>query len=182
MKKAVYYLWGIMIVVLIGLYLIKPSLYNATSMQRWIEWCSLNIWLAYILITLLRGVFLLPSTPFVLGGVFLIPHSPVFVLFVSMVGVMLSASLVYYNSGGLAFSHKIAEKYPDRVKQLSGMLGKPQSTMVITLWSMFPLIPTDLICYVAGVAKMPVQYMLTGVLIGELCLNYCLVYLGGLLV
>jgi len=182
MKKAVYLIWGLLIVSLMVAYLINPGMYNATTMQAWIEWCSLNIWLAYIIITILRGVFLLPSTPFVLGGAFLFPHSPAFVLFISMLGVMLSASLVYYNSGELAFSHKITERYPNRVNQLRTMLGSRRSTMVITLWSMFPLIPTDLICYVAGLAKMPVQYMLTGVLIGELCLNFCLVYLGGLLV
>lgn len=182
MKKTIYLVWGSMIVILIGAYFIYPSLYSTASIQYWIEWCSLNIWLAYILITVLRGVFLLPSTPFVLGGVFLFPHSPAFVLFVSMVGVLLSAYLVYYHSGKLNFSHKIVHKYPDRVHQLSERLQSRRSTMVITFWSMFPLIPTDLICYVAGLAKMPLPYMLAGVLIGELCLNFCLVYLGGALI
>ncbi|NRB49732.1 MAG: TVP38/TMEM64 family protein [Saprospiraceae bacterium] len=182
MKQTIYLIWGSMILILIGAYLVYPSLYSTASIKYWIEWCSLNIWLAYILITILRGVFLLPSTPFVLGGVFLFPHSPAFVLSISMVGVLLSACLVYYHSGGLNFSDKIMAKYPERVQQLSQRLQSRRSTMVITFWSMFPLIPTDLICYVAGLAKMPVQYMLTGVLIGELFLNYCLVYLGGALI
>lgn len=178
MKKTIYLVWGSMIVILIGAYFVYPSMYSTASLQYWVEWCSLNIWLAYILITILRGVFLLPSTPFVLGGVFLLPHSPAFVLFVSMMGVMLSACLVYYHSGRLNFSHKIVGKYPERVHRLSERLQSRRSTMVITFWSMFPLIPTDLICYVAGLAKMPLPYMLAGVLIGELCLNFCLVYLG----
>ncbi len=178
MKKTIYLLWGSTVVMLIGTYFICPSLYSTSSIRYWIEWCSLNIWLAYILITVLRGIFLLPSTPFVLGGVLLFPHSPAFVLFVSMIGVLLSAYLVYCHSGRLNLSHKIVDKYPDRVNWLSKRLQSRRSTMVITFWSMFPLIPTDLICYVAGLAKTPLPYMLAGVLIGELCLNFCLVYLG----
>lgn len=181
MKKAVYYFWGTMILASISAYLIHPNLYHVSTMQRWIEWCSLNIWLAYILLTLVRGLFLLPSTPFVLGGAFLLPQAPVFVLLVSMVGVLLSASLVYYHSGQLAFTNKLAGRYPNRVEQLRKALGKPRSTILITLWSIFPLVPTDLICYVAALAKMPVQYMLGGVFLGELLLNYCLIYLSGLL-
>ncbi|MFT4602287.1 MAG: putative membrane protein YdjX (TVP38/TMEM64 family), partial [Arenicella sp.] len=46
------------------------------------------------------------------------------------------------------------------------------------IWSFFPLVPTDLICYIAGIVKMPLRYLLIGVGLGELILVTCYVYLG----
>ncbi len=57
-------------------------------------------------------------------------------------------------------------------------LGSPYSTLFVLVWSFFPLVPTDLICYVAGIVKMPFKYLLIGVVVGESILVYCYVFLG----
>ena len=45
-------------------------------------------------------------------------------------------------------------------------------------WSFFPLVPTDAVCYVAGVAKMSLRKMLTALLLGELPFVIMYVFLG----
>jgi len=49
---------------------------------------------------------------------------------------------------------------------------------LVFFWSFFPLVPTDAVCYVAGVAKMPLRKMLTALLLGELPLVAVYVFLG----
>ena len=38
---------------------------------------------------------------------------------------------------------------------------------IIIAWSAFPLLPTDLICYICGTLEVGLKKMLLGVLIGE---------------
>jgi uncharacterized membrane protein YdjX (TVP38/TMEM64 family) len=40
-------------------------------------------------------------------------------------------------------------------------------TTIVTAWSFLPIVPTDLICYVCGVMKIPFGRFMAGVLIGE---------------
>ena len=50
--------------------------------------------------------------------------------------------------------------------------------LIVIAWSFFPLVPTDVICYVAGIVKMPYRYLILGVLIGEVVLIYLYVFYG----
>jgi uncharacterized membrane protein YdjX (TVP38/TMEM64 family) len=43
-------------------------------------------------------------------------------------------------------------------------------------------VPTDVICYVAGIVKMPYRILISGVIIGELVLIYLYVFYGGQLI
>ena len=58
------------------------------------------------------------------------------------------------------------------------MLQSRKSTWFVLAWSFFPLVPTDLICYVAGIVKMPFRSMFIGVFVGELTLDIFYVYFG----
>ena len=45
-------------------------------------------------------------------------------------------------------------------------------------WAIFPAVPTDLICYAAGLVRMPYRRMLLGITIGELPLVTAYILLG----
>ena len=52
------------------------------------------------------------------------------------------------------------------------------SFWIVIGWSFFPLVPTDLICYVAGIAKMSYKKLVAAVVIGELPLVTFYVFAG----
>lgn len=90
----------------------------------------------------------------------------------------MGSSALYYFSDALGFSEKLEKKYPEKLNRWHARLNSPKSTLIVIAWSFFPLVPTDLICYVAGIVKMPFKFMLLGVFIGEIILISLYVYLG----
>jgi uncharacterized membrane protein YdjX (TVP38/TMEM64 family) len=57
-------------------------------------------------------------------------------------------------------------------------LSGNRATIFVAGWSFFPLVPTDVICYVAGMMKMPFYKMMLGLFIGEMVLVTAYVCLG----
>ena len=49
---------------------------------------------------------------------------------------------------------------------------------IVAGWSFFPLVPTDVICYVAGIAKMSFKKMVMALLFGEIPLVTTYIFLG----
>jgi uncharacterized membrane protein YdjX (TVP38/TMEM64 family) len=48
----------------------------------------------------------------------------------------------------------------------------------VALWAFAPVVPTDLICYAAGLVRMPYRRMIAGIIIGELPLVTGYILLG----
>ena len=65
-------------------------------------------------------------------------------------------------------------KHIDRLRDMLNRYGLP----VIVLWSFFPLAPTDLICYLAGVLRIRIWICLAGVAIGEGAICALYIFLG----
>lgn len=120
----------------------------------------------------------MPSTPFVIAGALLFPDNLLLVLFISMTGIMLSATALYYFSDILGFSEYLEKRYPNKVKKWENKLQSSKATFLVLGWSFFPLVPTDIICYAAGIVKMPYKYMFIGVFFGELILTSFYIYSG----
>ncbi|MCG8573903.1 MAG: VTT domain-containing protein [Flavobacteriales bacterium] len=178
LKRVVYYVWIAAIVLLLGFFVISPESFEPAKMAAFLERYQEQAFLVYVLISLLRGLFLIPSTPFVICGAILFPQMPLAVFTVSMLGVLLGSTLIYFFSDLLGFSEKLERKYPKQLEKWHRRLNSPKATLIVIAWSFFPLVPTDLICYVAGIVKMPYKFLILGVFIGELVLIYFYVYLG----
>jgi len=169
-KRLFYLLWVLFIVYLIILYIQNPKIATPEYIRDFVGAWQSEMMLIYIALTLIRGFFLVPSTPFVIGGAMLFPDQLFLVLVISMIGIMLSATALYYFADLLGFSKYLEKKHPRGVEKWTSRLRSPKATFLVLGWSFFPLVPTDLICYVAGIVKMPFKYMLTGVFVGELIL------------
>ncbi|TCP24596.1 putative membrane protein YdjX (TVP38/TMEM64 family) [Tenacibaculum skagerrakense] len=180
-KKIFYILWGVLLIYFLYCYAQNPAIFSVEYLKSFISSYNDQILLVYIILSIVRGFFLIPSTPFVIVGALLFPDRLLLVLLISMIGIMLSATALYYFSDMLGFSEYLEKKYPNKVKKWESKLQSSKATWLVLGWSFFPLVPTDIICYVAGIIKMPYKYMFTGVFVGEIILVSFYIYSGGLL-
>lgn len=175
----IHWIWGSILVALVLVYINSPEVLSPKAIVDFISPFQGSALVIYTLITLIRGFFLIPSTPFVIGGALIFPDQLLLVLVISMLGVLFSATLLYFFSSSLGMAEKFERRYPTKTNHWKLLLKRPSSTFVVLGWSFFPLVPTDLICYVAGLVKMPFQNMIFGVFVGELVLDVIYIYFGG---
>lgn len=124
--------------------------------------------IVYVAASFLRGFTLIPSTPFVIAGTLLFPKSLFLVLLVSMCGIVFSGTLIFYLADYLGFSRIFNNKYPDEIAGVNQKLQSPFGMFFIFAWAFFPFVPTDLICYVAGTAKINYLKFLIALVSGEI--------------
>jgi len=164
-QQITYFLWIACVVIFAGCYLCYPNSFTAENLVLFLQSFESKILLVYIILSFFRGFFLIPSTPFVVGGAMLFPSMPFTILVISMLGIVFSATSLYYFSDMLGFSSFLEEKYPNQVVTWKTRLQAKHGFYYVTAWSFFPLVPTDLICYVAGIIKMPFKYVIAGVFV-----------------
>lgn len=177
-KKLVYIIWIGIVLSLLALFIISPSSFTPEAIVDFFSRYQAHLIVAYAVMSFVRGLFLIPSTPFILAGIILFPTQLWTVFIISIIGVFIGATAVYYFADFLGFSEKLERKYPKKIEAWHKRLNSPKATLIVVAWSFFPLVPTDLICYVAGIIKMPYRYLILGVLIGEVVLIYLYVFYG----
>jgi uncharacterized membrane protein YdjX (TVP38/TMEM64 family) len=129
----------------------------------------------YLVLGCLRGFTFVPATSLVLLGIVFFEPVPLFLL--TIVGILASSASVYYFAEALHFDEILMRKHAARMRQLHGLLERRGLPIVIA-WSFFPLLPTDAVCYLAGVVRMRVTKMLLGVAIGEGAICAIYIFLG----
>lgn len=177
-KNLIYIIWIALLFALIIAYIINPEIITAEYLVSFIQKFQNEMLLVYTLLTLMRGFFLIPSTPFVIGGGLLFPDQLLLVLIISIAGILFSATSLYYFSDLLGFSSYLEKKFPSKINSWKKKLDSPKSTLLVAGWSIFPFVPTDIICYVTGILKTPFKNVLFGVFIGEIILCSLYVYFG----
>ncbi|MCK0130476.1 VTT domain-containing protein [Flavobacteriaceae bacterium F08102] len=177
-KKITASFWGILILTILLGIIINPKSIEPEFLVNFIKQYQHEMLFVYGLLSLFRGLFLIPSTPFVIAGGLLFPHHPIWVLLISMTGIMCAAIGLYFFADWLGFGPYLEAKFPKKIAQWKKRLQHPKAMYFVIGWSFFPFVPTDMICYVAGLVKMPLKYFLSGIFIGELILVSCYVYFG----
>lgn len=177
-KHLFYSLWIVLILIFLIAFIKNPDIINPEALVSFIRRYENTMLLVYIILTLVRGFFLIPSTPFVIGGAILFPDQLFMVFTISMLGIMISATALYYFSDSLGFSQYLERKYPKSIVKCKKKLAGSNATLLTFGWAFFPLVPTDIICYISGLIKVPFKYMFIGVFAGELILVAMYVYFG----
>ncbi len=172
-RKIFFILWVCVAVTFVGLYFFNAPLVKSliTSLLS-----KPPIW-AYAILLLLgsvRGFTLIPSTILIIVGLLFIPPVPLY--FIILIGIVVSSLSVYYFFEYLHIDSFVKEKYKPLVTKGSAYLSKYELP-VIVVWSMAPFLPTDVICYLAGTARVNVGKFVLGVLVGEGII--CAVYIFG---
>ena len=132
-------------------------------------------YVAYLLIGCVRGFTLIPSTSLVLLAIPIFPPLPLFVL--TLGGILVSSMSIYYFSESLHLNDVFERKHSTRVKKLKEIL-QGNSMIIVFTWSLFPLVPTDLICYVCGVLRIDFRKFIIAVLLGEGTICGFYIFLG----
>jgi len=162
------YIWLFAIAAMAVQWLRDPSAFTqeamAEFMQSWGPWAFGT----FVAVSMVRGFFLIPSTPVILAGGMLFPGSLMAVFLISMAGIVLSASVIYLMPGLGGYDEMLERKYPEKIVRVRGHLVRPYSFWIVVGWSFFPLVPTDVICYAAGLVHMSYRRMMLALLLGEL--------------
>ena len=122
-------------------------------------------YVVYLLLGSVRAFTLIPSAYLLAVALPFFPPLPLFVL--TLVGVMISSTLVYYFSDELRLADPFTTaKHRERVARLRTALTRYQLPIIVG-WSFCPLTPTDLICYACGALEIRLATFLLGILLGE---------------
>jgi uncharacterized membrane protein YdjX (TVP38/TMEM64 family) len=167
-------LWAAIVVSAMAIYLADPAGFTARSIADFIATFETTAWVVFLSMSMLRGFTLLPSTPLVLAGTLLFPSQPLGVLGISLVGILFSSTMIYFFSEVLGFHQYFEKRDPALVDRLRHRLEHPLGALFVAAWAFFPLVPTDLVCYLAGTVKMNYTRFILAVFAGEaiLCTLY----------
>lgn len=172
-------IWAAVLTASIGSYLYSPTTFTAEGIAAFFQRFETGILFAYAAFSVLRGFTLLPSTPPVIAGTILFPGLPWLVLFISITGILVSSTLIYYCSDLLGFTDFFESKHLGTVNKIRRRLETPMGVVFIFLWAFFPLVPTDAVCYVAGTTRMLFAKFIVAIFLGELILCSFYVFFAG---
>jgi len=178
-RKVAIGIWVCIIVSCIGSYFAWPEFFTPESIAALLTKFQGEALLIYLLLSVLRGFSLLPSTPLVFAGMLMFPTQPWLVLAVSILGILVSSSMIYWFSDLLGFSEYFERRKPEHVEKIKTKLDHPAGSLFVMLWAFFPFVPTDAVCYVAGTTRMHFAKFLGAIFIGELFLCGCYIFGGG---
>ena len=167
-------IWAVVAVTAILLFLFRRDLID-DLMQETAGASLVAAATLYVLFACLRGFTLIPLTSLVLVGIVVFPPGLLFGL--TLIGIVVSSLAVYYFAGALHIEELLQAKYAGMLDRVRGLLDR-HGFLIIVAWSFFPLTPTDLICYLAGVARINIFVYLAGVIVGKggICAVY--IYFG----
>lgn len=121
-----------------------------------------------------RGFTLVPSTALVLIALPFVPPTPL--LLATVTGIAVSSTTIYWFAGALGLDRAIERRHGPMLSRVRALLTRYE-VPVIVAWSFFPLVPTDAICYVCGVTRVPFGPFLLSVTAGESAI--CALYIYG---
>ncbi|MBO9594516.1 MAG: TVP38/TMEM64 family protein [Niabella sp.] len=163
-RKWVRILWVLLIAGGLIFYLYNRQHFTQETIAAFLLQYRQQVWLVYFGICILRGIFLLPSTPFLFAGILIFRDSPLLLFGVFMLSILAVAAFIYYAAGYLRFSGLSAASKLQRIQQ--GLQGK-QGFWLILGWAFMPFTPTDLVCYAAGLLRIRFWQFILPLLLGE---------------
>ena len=143
---------------------------------------SISLPLGYAVYALLgcgRGFTFIPSTSLIVLGLLFFPPLPLYIL--TVFGILVSSASVYYFSELLRLDELFERKHQKYIAKIKKVLQKHELPIIIA-WSFFPLVPTDVICYVSGMLNVNFKKFMLGILIGEGIVCAVYIFLGHYLI
>ncbi|CAG5084159.1 hypothetical protein CRYO30217_02393 [Parvicella tangerina] len=176
-KTALKYVWVSLLVTILIIYLLQPTAFSIEGFTSFFRDNETAILIGYVLLVLIRSIFFIPATVLLILGMALYPEAFWFLLMVNMIGILIGATVIYI-AGKLFteddfFSAKHQAKLPVVKKKIN-----EYGFWIVLLWSFFPLVPTDLVCYISGATHMKYFKFISAVFIGEVILVSTYLYTG----
>lgn len=149
------------------LYGARPELLDPANLVGVLRQSGSFVLPGYAVVSVLRPVTLVPSTVLIVAGTLLFPDRYWTVFAVSLGGVVASAALIYRFFDFLGLAEAFERRHAARVRWLEEQMRR-RGLWIVAGWSVFPFVPTDVVCYVAGSLRMPLGKFLLGVTLGEI--------------
>lgn len=162
-KKHLLYAWVAFLVFMVVFLFFNPTIVK----DLFVYLSGKSLIYLYILLFVLgivRSFTLIPVTYLIILGLIFVPALPLY--FIIMSGVMVSSILVFYFFEYLRIDKMLDLKYKKQIDTTKYYLSKYEFP-VIFFWAMNPILPSDLICYVAGTLRVNVYKFIIAMLIGE---------------
>jgi uncharacterized membrane protein YdjX (TVP38/TMEM64 family) len=107
--------WLLIIAAAVLAYIINPNSFAPVQIAEFLRRFEGSALIAYFFLSSIRGLTLLPSTPLVLAGVIVFPESPWTVLTISLIGIGISSTLIYWLSEWLGIAQHFEERKPRHI-------------------------------------------------------------------
>jgi uncharacterized membrane protein YdjX (TVP38/TMEM64 family) len=176
-RAAFVVIWATAIVILVGTYMLFPEHFGPERIAAHLREYEAAALCLYLALSMFRGLTLLPSTPLILAGTLLFPHQPWLVLAISLFGVVVSSGMIYWLSDAIGIAAYFERRKAHHISKIRSRLEHPTGLLFVGLWAFFPLVPTDVVCYVAGSIRMNFPKFIAAIFVGELIL--CSIYIFG---
>ncbi len=178
-KNTRIWVWLFFVLCIVMLYLFKPEYFQLEILQKYVKQYLLIVTIIYFILITIRGVVFFPGTPLLLAGATI--FDPTTAYLYNLFGIASSTAVVYYFARYLRLGQIIERKYTKKVEILKQKLQGKHLPILIG-WSFFPLVPTDVIVFVASSLKVPVWKCVVGVLVGQSIIYFFYVFSFNLLV
>lgn len=165
-RKIIKYVWLLVIAISLTSYLLYPEYFTADALRNWIDGNHQSLIILYVVLVLVRAVMFIPSTVVLVMGISLFPEQLTFLFIVNMLGIIAGSILLYYASNLFDVNALFGIGKQEQLNKIKEKINRFGFSIVLG-WSFFPFVPTDLICYVAGLTKMHLTKFLAAVIIGE---------------
>jgi uncharacterized membrane protein YdjX (TVP38/TMEM64 family) len=169
--------WAAVVVAVLLGWTLSPERFGPSALRAFLAEHPASAFSIYAGASLVRGFFLLPSTPFVLTGALLFPHHPVAVWIISMIGVWVASVLAYAFPEWLGLDTQLEGKHAALYARLHAYMER-YGLWTVALWAMAPFTPTDLVCAAAGLVRMRFSKFFLGITLGEIPLVTAYVLTG----
>ena len=167
-KKNTFIAWISIVLIILITYHLNPNIFDITQIKTFTDNNKVLIIISYVFLLSILGLFFIPSTPFAIAGLLLFAPAEAYLL--NMIGIITSSTIVYYYARFLGLDNALEFRYPKKIVKLKKAL-EDKELPIISGWSFFPIVPTDLIIYVSSTLRIPIWKCILGVLIGEGILN-----------
>ncbi len=155
--------WLVLVLLCAGLSALLPGLRDPSWWAAMLGSTGLLPWLVLLVLQCAFALLMVPSLPLVLASALLFPDQPLQVLALALCGVLVSALLIRANAAMVGL-HRV--QGGRRLRQARAWIRR-RGSAALCLWCMAPFLPSDLGCYVAAAARMPLSRYLPAVLLGE---------------
>jgi len=175
-KKKTFVAWIVLVATALVLYFTHRETLDVEVFRSLVHQNRALVLPVYLLVLSLLGLTFIPSTPFAIGGVLLFP--PGWAYLINLVGILTSSTIVYHFARFLGIGTAFELRYPREAGRVKEALSKKELPIIVG-WSFFPVVPTDLVIYIASTLKVPLWKCLLGVLVGEGALNALYIFSVG---
>lgn len=136
-----------------------------------------SILVGYLFLVLFRSLFFIPATVVLVLGMALYQNEFWFLLVVNMLGILFGSSLIYLAGKLFTAEDFFSAKHQKKLSKIKEKINE-YGFWIVLGWSFFPLVPTDLVCYISGATHMKYFKFIVAVFLGEVILVSTYLYTG----